>query len=179
MDISNLIHRPRRLQDHERPHPILWWLAGGRVRRESPGMGVPTAATLRERRRVEVQNREKVGFWGTVAGIRSVKQTQTLTQLAEVRDRIAPASGASKVNEEAGKRKEGPGAKEQNDDDGEKAKVESPVGPTQEAGVAGEVKGEEGTGEEANGYSGHGDHKGGEEATTKVVENKDSEHGET
>lgn len=56
--LFDLVWRPRRLQDDEVPHPVHWWLAGGRLQRGRPGVGVPSAATLRERRRVEVENRE-------------------------------------------------------------------------------------------------------------------------
>ncbi|KAK4546466.1 hypothetical protein LTR36_002143 [Oleoguttula mirabilis] len=92
-DLSNLIRDPGRLEDSERPPVVLWWLAGGCIRRDMPTtLGVPTAATLRERRRVETENRDLVGFWGTVAGVRAVKKTRR--QLAEVCQRISATAGA-------------------------------------------------------------------------------------
>ncbi|KAK5122162.1 hypothetical protein LTR85_004408 [Meristemomyces frigidus] len=90
-DLSNLTRRPRRLEDDERPPATLWWLAGGCIRQDMATLGVPTAATLRERRRVEMENGEIVGFWGTLAGVRAVKKTRS--QLADVCQRIAAASG--------------------------------------------------------------------------------------
>jgi hypothetical protein len=68
--------KPARLADDERPHAALWWLAGGRLRKDKPHFGVPTGATLRERKELERENREKVGFWGTVRGIREVKRVR-------------------------------------------------------------------------------------------------------
>lgn len=90
-DLSNLIRRPRRLEDEERPHPVLWWLAGGRIRQDRPGAGVPTAATLRERRVVDAENRDAVGFWDTVAGIRTVQRTRS--QLADICQRVQSSGG--------------------------------------------------------------------------------------
>lgn len=78
-ELISQVCNPSRLEDDERPHPVIWWLAGGRSKRGSPSRGVPTAATLRERKIVEKQNREAVGFWGTVAGRRKVKQTSELS----------------------------------------------------------------------------------------------------
>ncbi|KAK5731048.1 hypothetical protein LTR15_000986 [Elasticomyces elasticus] len=76
MNLYNQIRHPRRLNDDERPHPVLWWLAGGRSRLGIPARGVPTGAVLRERREVERQNREAVGFLGTLAGAREVHRTR-------------------------------------------------------------------------------------------------------
>ncbi|TKA23520.1 hypothetical protein B0A50_07098 [Salinomyces thailandicus] len=92
-DLSNLVHSPRRLGADERPHPTLWWLAGGRFRRDKPNKGVPTAAELRERRVVEDMDRERVSFWGTVAGMRKVKCTRS--QLARACQQIAEADNAA------------------------------------------------------------------------------------
>ncbi|KAK0314466.1 hypothetical protein LTR01_001289 [Friedmanniomyces endolithicus] len=64
---------------------------GGRLRLDRPGYGVPTAATLRERRIVERENREIVGFWGTVAGFRAVRRTRS--ELAEGLARVRGAGG--------------------------------------------------------------------------------------
>ncbi|TKA44872.1 hypothetical protein B0A54_03162 [Friedmanniomyces endolithicus] len=86
--------RHRSFEDTERPHPLLWYLAGGRLRFDRPGYGVPTAATLRERRIVERENRGIVGFWGTVAGFRGVRRTRG--ELAEVCGRIGVAEGGGK-----------------------------------------------------------------------------------
>lgn len=52
--------------DSYRPPRGLWWLAGG-------GKGeVPTVGELRVRKEVERANRRRVGFWGTVLGVRRV-----------------------------------------------------------------------------------------------------------
>ena len=53
---------------------------------ELPNNGVPTAATLRERRAVEEANREAVGFLGAVRGKRDVKISRR--QLADAVARI-------------------------------------------------------------------------------------------
>ncbi|KAK5735613.1 hypothetical protein LTR17_007964 [Elasticomyces elasticus] len=89
MDLYNQTRHPRRLNDDERPHPVLWWLAGGRSRRGIPARGVPTGAVLRERREVERQNREAVGFLGTLAGAREVHKTRR--QLREAAGRVLDA----------------------------------------------------------------------------------------
>ena len=86
-DLCNLVRRPRPLKGDQRPHPMLWWLAGGKIRRAEPALGVPKASTLRERRIVENANRDRVGFWGTVAGLRDVHCTRK--QLAEACRRVA------------------------------------------------------------------------------------------
>ena len=57
-----------RLTDSERGHTALWWLAGGRVGKRKR---VPTVDELRERRRVEREERKGVGFWGTVLGVKA------------------------------------------------------------------------------------------------------------
>lgn len=72
------------------------------MRHDMPGRGVPTAGTLRERRAVERQNREAVGFWGTVAGIREVRQTRA--RLADSCTRIQ--NNKNKPDEEDGSAKE-------------------------------------------------------------------------
>lgn len=88
----DLMRRPRRLEDHERPPVALWRLAGGRIRRDmAPTMGVPTGVCLRERRQVEVMNRDLVGFWKTVAGVRAAKTTRS--QLADVCQKLQNAAG--------------------------------------------------------------------------------------
>ena len=69
--VSTIFGRVNKLEDHERPHSGLWWLAGGKLGQRKR---VPTAAELRERRRVEEANREIVGFWGTVLGSRVVRR---------------------------------------------------------------------------------------------------------
>jgi hypothetical protein len=56
-------------QDSERPNSALWWLAGGK---RSRGGQVPTIGELRVRKEVEEANRQIVGFWGTVVGLRRV-----------------------------------------------------------------------------------------------------------
>ena len=61
------------------------------MRSDRPGYGVPTAAALRERRIVERENRDVVGFWGTVAGVRAVKRTRG--ELAEGCGRLGGAGG--------------------------------------------------------------------------------------
>ncbi|KAK5118863.1 hypothetical protein LTR62_000072 [Meristemomyces frigidus] len=76
MSLFDQIRNLRPLQNENRPHPLLWYLAGGRMTAELPANGVPTVATLRERRAVEKENREVVGFWGTVHGLRKVKKTR-------------------------------------------------------------------------------------------------------
>lgn len=52
--------------DSERPSRELWWFAGGRKGQ------VPTLGELRVRKEVERENRRRVGFWGTVLGVRRV-----------------------------------------------------------------------------------------------------------
>lgn len=52
-----------------RPPALLWWLAGGRGR-------APSFEELRVRRRVEVANREVVGFLGTLLGVREERKTR-------------------------------------------------------------------------------------------------------
>ncbi|KAK3110751.1 hypothetical protein LTR53_014645 [Teratosphaeriaceae sp. CCFEE 6253] len=100
MSPPNHSRRPRRLDDEDRPHPLLWYLAGGRLRRDRPHRGVPTAATLRERRVVARENRDVVGFWGTVASIRRVRRTRA--ELAEVCGRVAGAEGPGKAEDGRG-----------------------------------------------------------------------------
>ncbi|KAK3069491.1 hypothetical protein LTR53_012129 [Teratosphaeriaceae sp. CCFEE 6253] len=95
MSPPNHSRRPRRLDDEERPHPLLWYLAGGRLRRDRPHHGVPTAATLRELRVVERENRDVVGFWGTVASIRRVRRTRA--ELAEICGRVTGAESPGQV----------------------------------------------------------------------------------
>ncbi|RMY49817.1 hypothetical protein D0864_14658 [Hortaea werneckii] len=75
-NLVDLGRRPKPLKDDQRPHPAIWWLAGGRINPRKPGLGVPTALTLRERRVVEDANREKVGFLGTLVGLRRVEVTR-------------------------------------------------------------------------------------------------------
>lgn len=60
--------------DSERPHRVVWWLAGGRKGR------VPTYGELRVRKEVEQANRSAVGFWGTVLGWRSVGRVGILPE---------------------------------------------------------------------------------------------------
>ncbi|KAK3680020.1 hypothetical protein LTR78_000397 [Recurvomyces mirabilis] len=60
------VRKPKPLEAGERPHQLLWYLARGRMTASLPNNGVPTAATPRERRKVEETNRKAVGFWGTV-----------------------------------------------------------------------------------------------------------------
>lgn len=55
------------LTDEERVPRTLFWLAGGRV---SPRKKAPTAGEMRSRRKAEVKNRKKVGFVGTLFGVR-------------------------------------------------------------------------------------------------------------
>ncbi|EMC98079.1 hypothetical protein BAUCODRAFT_574146 [Baudoinia panamericana UAMH 10762] len=74
--IWDVVRKPRRLNDQERPPALLWWFAGGRLKRKRPGLAVPTAAELRDRREVAKLNRERVGFWGNVAGAREVSMTR-------------------------------------------------------------------------------------------------------
>jgi hypothetical protein len=81
----------KRLEDDERPHAAIWWLAGGRMRRELPARGVPTAATLRERRIVENENRQEVGFWGNVAGAREIRKSRK--ELKDTCKEVADAGG--------------------------------------------------------------------------------------
>ncbi|KAK5698975.1 hypothetical protein LTR97_006624 [Elasticomyces elasticus] len=100
MDLYNQIRHPRRLNDEERPHPIIWWLAGGQSRRCIPARGVPTGAVLRERREVERQNREAVGFLGTLVGAREVHQTRR--QLREAAGRVLDAAKDKKDKPEEG-----------------------------------------------------------------------------
>ncbi|KAK5687336.1 hypothetical protein LTS10_001474 [Elasticomyces elasticus] len=75
MDLYNQIRHPRRLNDDERPNPVIWWLAGGRSRRGTPARGVPTGAVLR--------------FLGTLAGAREVHKTRR--QLREAAGRVLDA----------------------------------------------------------------------------------------
>ncbi|EME47612.1 hypothetical protein DOTSEDRAFT_69532 [Dothistroma septosporum NZE10] len=60
----------RRLEDEERPPTVLWWLAGGNHRQDRK---MPTGRVLRTRRIAEKENRQAVGFWGTVRGARRRK----------------------------------------------------------------------------------------------------------
>ena len=69
--ISTIFGRVPRLEDDERPHRAIWWFAGGKVGNRRK---VPTAGELRERRKVEEANRDVVGFFGTVAGVRVVRR---------------------------------------------------------------------------------------------------------
>ncbi|KAF2767718.1 hypothetical protein EJ03DRAFT_141978 [Teratosphaeria nubilosa] len=73
---ANQFLRPHRLEDSERPNAALWWFAGGRLKKGKEHWGVPCAATLRERKVLEKENREIVGFLGTVRGVREVKRTR-------------------------------------------------------------------------------------------------------
>ena len=75
-NLLDLGRRPKPLKDDQRPHPAIWWLAGGKINSRKPGLGVPTALTLRERRVVEDANRERVGFLGTLVGLRRVEVTR-------------------------------------------------------------------------------------------------------
>ncbi|RMY45531.1 hypothetical protein D0864_15422 [Hortaea werneckii] len=75
-NLLDLGRRVKPLKDDHRPHPAIWWLAGGKINPGKPGLGVPTALTLRERRVVEDANREKVGFLGTLVGLRRVEVTR-------------------------------------------------------------------------------------------------------
>jgi len=93
------IRYPTRLGDDERPHPALWYLAGGRLRLRKEGLGVPTGQTLRERKVLERENREVVGFWGSLAGVREVKKTRS--QLATACKKILHPEGAAPPAEEA------------------------------------------------------------------------------
>ncbi|KAH9843393.1 hypothetical protein Tdes44962_MAKER07463 [Teratosphaeria destructans] len=68
--------RPHRLGDDERPNAALWWFAGGKLDKCREHWHVPCAATLRERKALEQENRAIVGFWGTVRGAREVKRTR-------------------------------------------------------------------------------------------------------
>ncbi|KAK4554281.1 hypothetical protein LTR86_008489 [Recurvomyces mirabilis] len=90
MSFWQQVHKPKPLEARERPHQLLWYLAGGRMTADLPNNGVPTAVTLRERRKVEETNREAVGFWGTVRGKRKVKVSRK--QLAEAVRRINETS---------------------------------------------------------------------------------------
>lgn len=58
-----------RLPDDARIDATAWWLAGGRKSRHGR---LPTIGELRVRKEVEQANRSKVGFFGTLLGIRSV-----------------------------------------------------------------------------------------------------------
>lgn len=53
----------------DRPSPLLWWLAGGKVSRKGQ---VPTFGELGVRKEAERANRKKVGLLGTLLGIRRV-----------------------------------------------------------------------------------------------------------
>ncbi|RMX96527.1 hypothetical protein D0867_13111 [Hortaea werneckii] len=111
-NLLDLGRRPKPLKHDQRPHPAIWWLAGGRLNPKKPGLGVPRASTLRERRVVADANREKVGFLGTLVGLRRVEVTRR--QLREAckplltghDDGTAPDSG------EAGKYAKEPAAGE-------------------------------------------------------------------
>lgn len=72
---------PDPLADEERVPRALWWLSGGRV---SLKKKAPTAGELRARRKAEVENRKKVGFLGTVLGIREHKKTRPTSEAGEV-----------------------------------------------------------------------------------------------
>ncbi|KAK4899425.1 hypothetical protein LTR27_003158 [Elasticomyces elasticus] len=104
MDLYNQIRHPRRLNDDERPHPVIWWPAGGRSRRGIPARGVPTGAVLRERREVERQNRETVGFFGTLAGAREVHKTRR--QLRETASQVLDAAKDKEDKPEEGNAEE-------------------------------------------------------------------------
>lgn len=58
--------------DSYRPPRGLWWFAGGR------GGLVPSLGELRVRKEVERANRRRVGFWGTVLGVRRVRRVGIL-----------------------------------------------------------------------------------------------------
>lgn len=86
--------RPRTMLFFRTPAPLpddsqvprgLWWLAGGSLRGK-----VPTAGELRQRRRIEAANRDAVGFWGTLFGVRSVKR---LTDLESTGSSSSSSSG--------------------------------------------------------------------------------------
>lgn len=74
---------PARPKDDERPHSLLWWIAGGRVgNRRRP----PAGAELRKRRVAEMERRQTVGFWGTVFNVRAPAEeakAETVTPPAE------------------------------------------------------------------------------------------------
>lgn len=91
------IRRPTRLEADERPHPILWYLAGGRLRLRKEGFGVPRGQTLRERKALERENRDIVGLLGTLAGIRKVKKTRN--RLATVYKQIVDGEVAPPAEE--------------------------------------------------------------------------------
>ncbi|RMZ06486.1 hypothetical protein D0860_05510 [Hortaea werneckii] len=107
-NLLDLGRRVKPLKDDQRPHPAIWWLAGGKINPRKPGLGVPTALTLRERRVVEDANREKVGFLGTLVGLRRVEVTRR--QLREACKPLLTGHDDTNaaVSDEAGK-----GAKEQ------------------------------------------------------------------
>ncbi|KAK4505563.1 hypothetical protein PRZ48_003526 [Zasmidium cellare] len=69
-----------RLENCQRVPKAMWWLAGGRG--SSKGKQ-PTAGEMRERRKVEIENREQVGFWGTVLGRRAIKAKPVRTEVEE------------------------------------------------------------------------------------------------
>ncbi|RMY89598.1 hypothetical protein D0861_04150 [Hortaea werneckii] len=104
-NLFDLGRRPKPLKDDQRPHPAIWWLAGGKINPRKPGWGVPTALTLRERRVVEDANREKVGFLGTLVGLRRVEVTrrqlrEACNPLLKGPDKIA-AAGSGEVGNDA------------------------------------------------------------------------------
>ncbi|GAB1739023.1 hypothetical protein NU219Hw_g3786t1 [Hortaea werneckii] len=111
-NIADRGRRPKPLKDDQRPHPAIWWLAGGRLNPRKPGLGVPTALTLRERRVVEEANREKVGFLGTLVGLRQVEATRH--QLREACKPLLTGhdEGTAADSGEAGKDAKGPAANE-------------------------------------------------------------------
>lgn len=107
-NLLNLGRRPKPLKDDQRPHPAIWWLAGGRLNPRKPGLGVPTASTLRERRVVEQANREKVGFLGTLVGLRQVEVTRR-----QLREACKPLLTGHDDGTAAASGEVGKGAKEQ------------------------------------------------------------------
>ncbi|RMX86951.1 hypothetical protein D0867_15068 [Hortaea werneckii] len=107
-NILDLGRRPKPLKDEQRPHPAIWWLAGGRLNPKKPGLGVPTASTLRERRVVEEANREKVGFLGTLVGLRRVEVTRR-----QLREACKPLLTGHEDGTAAGSGEAGQSAKEQ------------------------------------------------------------------
>lgn len=65
--IRAYLGRADRCEDGERMPRTLYWLAGGRV---SLSKRAPTAGEMRGRRKAEAENRKKVGFVGTLFGVR-------------------------------------------------------------------------------------------------------------
>ncbi|KAK3708332.1 hypothetical protein LTR37_011597 [Vermiconidia calcicola] len=91
--INTVLGHVNRLEDSERPHAGLWWLAGGRA---GGGRRVPTAGELRERRKLEEANRNAVGFWGTALGVRAVRRLSVADPDGDGEDAGADAKGVEK-----------------------------------------------------------------------------------